>query len=203
VISHSGVRSISIARMRTLGVLVSMLTSGCSFMFVNGAPSNHANLSDFDCVADHGAPAADVTGTVVTGILAAGLAAVDDDPSDPDGGEVGIGFPIAFGALAVLHLSSAVYGFANVRSCDDAKKQLAIRRDAQNKAQLQRIKQLEEQIAAGSGCGSDKECKADRICIDARCVSPPTPASTPEPAAAAPEPVTPAPVTPEPAAPGP
>lgn len=177
--------------MRRLGLLLSILTSGCSLLFVHGAPAQHETLSDFDCVSNHAGPAADIAGTVIDGVLAVTIATIEEDPDASFDDDINPVVPIAFGTLAAVHLGSAIYGFANVKSCENAKKALALRRDTTSKAQAERIKQLEAQITAG--CGSDKDCKGDRICIDASCVSPPSPASASEPALTAPAPETPAP----------
>lgn len=93
---------------------------GCSFAFVDAAPSNAAALPYFDCTSGRLAPNADAA---MAGLFALGvIGATTDSPStsDTDGAFVA-------GAVALGMLSSAVYGWRTTARCREAKAELAAR----------------------------------------------------------------------------
>src|SRR5688500_16421129 len=152
-------------RLSLLGLgslLLLTCASGCSFMFVHGAPEGHAKMQYFDCVSSAGAPLADVAVATLGGLIT--IAMIDDDDVSASG-------PITFGGLATLHAASAIYGFANGASCGAAKQQLADRISTTEAERIRQLQALDEQIKAqSSGCSSDTDCKGDRICTQAQCV---------------------------------
>jgi hypothetical protein len=149
--------------------------SGCSFMFMQGPPDNHARLKYFDCVSSVAAPVADTTGAAAYGLFAAATASIDDEDSEPPS-------PVLFGTFAALHLASAIYGYVDASSCNSAKQELANRIHQREAANDQRIEALERQLKARRvGCSSDSECKEDRICVSGSCAISPSKAAAPAP----------------------
>lgn len=93
-----------------------VLSSGCSFMFVNGPPANHAEVAVFDCSDSNGWPVVDAVWAALNGI---GAISASNDSMNPQQGQI-----VAVG-LAWLAVSgiSAVYGFSKVSDCNKAKRQ--------------------------------------------------------------------------------
>jgi hypothetical protein len=183
-----------------LGVAVALgFGPGCSILFVDGPPPEHERMRDFDCTTSRLAPAVDTVFAAAYGVSAAGAAT--GASSSKDRTET-IGLMVGFAAVETV---SAVIGFSRTNACAKAKEQLAQRTPEQG---------------SGGGCGSDVDCKGDRVCEAGLCVAPsqpaasagpslggdnglpvPTPAATPVPASApapAPSPTTtPAPTPPD------
>jgi hypothetical protein len=92
-----------------------VLHSGCSFLFVNGPPENHAGLATFECSESKGWPTFDAIWAALNGI---GAASAFADNENPDQGQI-----VAVG-LAWLAVSgaSAVYGYSKVSDCHKAKR---------------------------------------------------------------------------------
>jgi hypothetical protein len=175
--------------MRAFGVaagLIAMLSlcSGCSFLFVNEVPDDHANKRYFDCTSEELAPGLDTTGAVIYGVEGLYFAA-NDEYSDGAGVAA-----VALGMAALLG-ASAWYGFDNANSCEDAKAALE-----------RRVNVLYD--TAVLGCTSDVQCEGERVCVESECVMPaaPPPVWSPLPASAEGSPVAPAgpPAAPPPSA---
>jgi hypothetical protein len=92
--------------------------AGCSMVFVDGPPPDHASLPYFDCTSKRFAPAADVVLASALGLAAVG--ATSDST-------VNVGDVAATSVLAAAALTSAVYGYVKVDRCRQAKAQLAER----------------------------------------------------------------------------
>jgi hypothetical protein len=173
----------------TFGSLTPSL-SGCSLLFVDTAPPNHAQLEHFDCTSGKAAPIID---TIVGAyqVVRTGYA-LSAEESDYDGYPLSRGADIGFGVgLTALFLGSAIYGYSETGACADAEAALAARRTDQAPVTV-------TPTGATAGCSNDAQCKGDRICEQGQCVAPPAPPAPPE---AAPAPSAPAPEAPVPAAP--
>lgn len=101
---------------------------GCSFIFVESVPSDHAKLAYFDCTSTYGLPVADGV-IALSGGIAAGstLSQSKKEYSDKNNGAnrnaAGAGDIVIAGLLA----ASAVYGIVQTTRCDRAKEQLKAR----------------------------------------------------------------------------
>jgi hypothetical protein len=91
---------------------------GCSLMFVDKPPANHASLRYFDCTSSRLAPVADATLAGLMGLAA--LGSTSDTQQDAR-------TTVEVSVLAAGALASAVYGFVNVGHCRDAKEGLSRR----------------------------------------------------------------------------
>jgi hypothetical protein len=101
---------------------------GCSFVFIDGPPADHAKLAYFDCTSTYGLPVADGL-FALTGALGAGEALSESKQTyaDKNGGasrNAAAGVDIA---LAGLGVASAVYGVVQTARCDSAKEALRAR----------------------------------------------------------------------------
>ncbi|MEO8179314.1 MAG: hypothetical protein ABI895_10815 [Deltaproteobacteria bacterium] len=157
----------------------SLLSIGCSFIFVRPPPTEHEQLPYFDCVSSDAAPATDVTNAVVDGLLA--IAASLDNP-DTSEDERQPDFAAGVGIVGAVYAASAIYGFIMTSKCEGAKERLAARvhelrreRDALLSARTR---------SEPDGCRRDVDCKGERVCANAICVSPPAAPPLPAPAPA-------------------
>src|SRR6188768_2120687 len=114
---------------RAVGALLRLpllFSFGCSFVFVQGPPEQHAEMRYFDCVSSKAAPVLDGLAAgfevVRTGVA---LAADEADYAN---------FPLSRGAdiavglgLTALFTAAAVHGFSATSDCADAKAALAQR----------------------------------------------------------------------------
>jgi hypothetical protein len=101
---------------------------GCSFVFIDGPPTEHAKMSYFDCTSTYGLPVADGL-FALTGALGAGEALSQSKQaySDKNGGasrNAAAGLDITLAALGAV---SAVYGIVQTERCDRAKEALKAR----------------------------------------------------------------------------
>jgi hypothetical protein len=102
--------------------------AGCSFIFVDGVPADHAKLEYFDCTSTYGLSVADgVIG--LSGAIGAGsaLSQSKQEYADKNNGasrNAAAGLDLALtGVLA----ASAVYGIVQATRCDRAKEELRAR----------------------------------------------------------------------------
>lgn len=125
---------------------------GCSFLFVDGPPPNHATSVDpIDCTQSRAAPIID---TIFAGLY--GLSAVSTATEHGSASGTGSRAALMLGVAAV-ELASAAHGYANTADCREAKQRWAERRIAE---------------APGAACGSDLDCRDDRVCEAGACVAP-------------------------------
>jgi len=101
---------------------------GCSFVFIDGPPTDHAKLSYFDCTSTYGLPVADGL-FALTGALGAGEALGQSKQAyaaknDGASRNAAAGLDIAFAGLGA---ASAVYGIVQTARCDRAKDDLKAR----------------------------------------------------------------------------
>jgi hypothetical protein len=91
---------------------------GCSLVFVDRPPANHASLRYFDCTSSRLAPIADAT---LAGLMTlATIGTTSDRPQDPRA-------TVEVGVLTAGAVASAIYGFAGVQRCHAAKEGLSRR----------------------------------------------------------------------------
>jgi hypothetical protein len=112
-----------------VGVLVlGGVDAGCSFIFVDGVPPDHAKLEYFDCTSTYGLSVADgVIG--LSGAIAAGSTLSQSKQAYADKNN-GASRNAAAGADLVLTgvlAASAVYGIVQATRCDRAKEELRAR----------------------------------------------------------------------------
>ena len=120
------------SRGRTVAVLCVLVLGaanvGCSFIFVERVPSDHAKLAYFDCTSTYGLAVADGV-IALSGGLAAGNALSQSKQEYSDKNK-GASRNVAAGAdlvIAGLMAGSAVYGIVQATRCDHAKDELKAR----------------------------------------------------------------------------
>src|ERR1700759_730290 len=99
-----------------IGIMIAALTAqpGCSFLFVNGPPDNHAKLPTWDCSDSNAWPVVDVIWAALNGIGAAS-ASGGDQTTNAQGDMVSSSTVVAVGvAWLVVSGVSAIYGFKKV-----------------------------------------------------------------------------------------
>jgi hypothetical protein len=101
-----------------IAVAVATSAAGCSFLFVDAPPRDHASRRYFDCTSSYLAPGVDTT---LGGLLSLGVIGSMSD-SSTDNQAIVEGTIVAGAALA-----SATYGFLRASHCRDAKQALAER----------------------------------------------------------------------------
>ena len=104
------------------------LNAGCSFIFMEGLPADHAKSAYFDCTSTYGLAVADgVVG--LSGVIGAGttLSQSKQEFADKNNGasrNAAAGVDIA---LATVLAGSAAYGVVQATRCDRAKEELKAR----------------------------------------------------------------------------
>jgi hypothetical protein len=110
------------------GLALGGVNVGCSFIFIDSLPSDHAKLSYFDCTSTYGLSVADGL-IALSGSIGAGtaLSQSKQEYADKNNGasrNAAAGVDIA---LAGLLAGSAVYGVVQATRCDRAKEDLKAR----------------------------------------------------------------------------
>jgi hypothetical protein len=100
------------------GAIALTAVSGCSLLFVEGPPHDHASRHFFDCTTSMLAPGMDAT---LTGALALSVLGVESDQTHTTGDIV------MQSALVVGAMASATYGYLQVSKCRQAKDDLGER----------------------------------------------------------------------------
>jgi hypothetical protein len=104
------------------------VNAGCSFIFVDGVPPDHAKLEYFDCTSTYGLSVADGL-IALSGGVAAGSALSESKQTYADKNN-GASRNAAAGvdlALTGVLAASAVYGIVQATRCDRAKEELKAR----------------------------------------------------------------------------
>jgi hypothetical protein len=91
------------------------LHSGCSFLFVNGPPADHAQVASFHCSESNAWPVVDM---IWAGLNGLGAVSAAGDDTNPDQDQI-VGVGLAWLAVSGI---SAIYGFSKVSQCNDAKR---------------------------------------------------------------------------------
>jgi hypothetical protein len=105
-------------------LILTSLTGGCSFAFVNGPPPNHRQLPFFGCTSSNTIPTLDVAAGALS-LLDAVAAGTGGSGSTATGS--GKADLITFAAGAALLGASAAYGYKKTAECRDAETQLVLR----------------------------------------------------------------------------
>lgn len=114
-------RSRSAACLLTAAAAFASSTSGCSWIFTEGPPSNHAMLPYFDCSTSYAPPVLDTIWGGLNLLGAVNAAGQDDDYENREA-------IMATGLIwAAVSGASAVYGYSKVGQCHSAKEQLMVR----------------------------------------------------------------------------
>jgi hypothetical protein len=102
--------------------------AGCSFIFTDGVPPDHAKLEYFDCTSTYGLSVADgvigLSGAIAAGSALSQSKQVYADKNNGASRNAAAGVDLALtGVLA----ASAVYGIVQATRCDHAKEELRAR----------------------------------------------------------------------------
>lgn len=147
------------------GVLGLPLISGCSFIFMQGPPDDHAKLRYFDCVSNTAAPVTDTVNAAANGLVT--VLSLQDSSDDDESAAI-----LVFGSVAALYAASAIYGYVSAETCSLAKQGLADRIEQREAEHARRIEAFERQLKSPQlGCSTDADCKGDRICVSGGCRS--------------------------------
>ena len=117
------------AGMRAIALTLAISVTGCSFAFVSGPPSNHAQLPAFSCSERRVVPVLD---TIWTGLqtlnFVAAVASSDQKWSDLYNGNPpisrGAAIPL-YAVLAGLGAAGMYYGYTRTSECREAKAEAA------------------------------------------------------------------------------
>lgn len=148
-------------------LLAWMLTSSCAFIVTDGPPSGHEAMTYFECDTNR-APA--IIDVISSGLSVALAVAVTDDPTlRQEDREAGA---LWWAAWAVLHGTSAVWGFNTNGKCSTAKRGLALRAAVQQQRTQAEWREHITIAPASTGCTKDTDCKGDRVCMSGSCKNP-------------------------------
>jgi hypothetical protein len=114
--------------MRKLLASLALVTSGCSFVFGGGPPSQHEQMPYFDCPSTYGLPVADAfigASGVVTLVQALNMSEAEYAARN-SGAKRGAVAGVA-GTEAAIFLASAIYGAVQAHRCEEAKELLKMR----------------------------------------------------------------------------
>jgi hypothetical protein len=149
-----------------IATFLSLWLSGCSWIFVDGPPANHRELSNFDCTKSRVAPIVDTVFAVTNGLSALAVLGADERDYPNKNGAALLGF----GVMA-LWIASASSGYGNTSDCRLAMNELDVR--LENRSRQPAIA-APPQVTV-SGCAKDADCKGDRVCVSGVCQAPETP----------------------------
>jgi hypothetical protein len=114
--------------MQRVGVLFTVLLSGCSFVLVSGPPANHAELPSFECTTSRLGPGLDTVWTVLQTLnFVTTLARTSAEWDEAYGGNPPFSRSTALPLYAVLGGLGAAgmyYGFSKTSECRSAKNAL-------------------------------------------------------------------------------
>lgn len=118
--------------MRLLAAALAISVTGCSFVFVDGPPREHAKMPAFDCSTSRAVPILDGTFALLQTINFIYTAAISDRTWNEDIYKMNAPFSrheglAIYGVLAAVSGLSAYYGFSRVERCRDAKEALIVR----------------------------------------------------------------------------
>lgn len=117
--------------MQRMGVLFTVLLSGCSFALVSGPPSNHQQLPSFDCTTSRLGPGLDTVWTLLQALnFATALSKTSTEWDDQFAGNPPFSRTTALPLYAVLGGLGAAgmyYGFSRTGECRQAKSELNAR----------------------------------------------------------------------------
>lgn len=141
---------------------VTML-SGCSFVFVETLPDDHANHPVLTCTSGRASPSLDIAGAIVGGLgglVALGL--VNSLPGVSENQKTWV--PVGFFAPAVALTVSGIYGLATTDECRHA---IADR------------SAIPAAATSVTACTYDTQCAGSQICSVNQCADPGAATGTP------------------------
>jgi hypothetical protein len=163
-------------------------TTGCSYLFMEPPPPQHARLDSFQCRTSKGTPTLDVMYGAAQTIGTIALLAIAADSSGAVQEEA-TAYAIPTAATAVVAFASGAYGFNAASDCHDALEALAQR---QQQARERAIALEEFQLRR-------EHARARREAMESNAPTPPTRAPAPPRVDVAPfDPPSAAPSTPQP-----
>ena len=95
-------------------------TGGCSWIFVDGPPPDHADLDYFTCTPSRVAPRLDVVGAGLNVLAALVVAASDADFNYYGGNSIRETLILGYLGQAAIYGFSARSGFSRVNACNEA-----------------------------------------------------------------------------------
>lgn len=117
--------------MRRMGVLFTVLLSGCSFVLVSGPPANHRELPSFDCTTSRLGPGLDTVWTILQVLnFATAVSKTNQEWDDQFAGDPPFSRTTAlplYAAFAGLGAAGMYYGFSRTGQCRSAKNELNAR----------------------------------------------------------------------------
>jgi hypothetical protein len=126
--SISNNRGTANATAASVAILAALATSGCSFLFSEGAPANHRAVESFSCGESYAPPIVDTVAVGLLGLEALGTAStksatiaktdLPDQPAERHTLNVDIGVQAAFATIAA---AAAIYGYHAVGDCREAR----------------------------------------------------------------------------------
>lgn len=151
-------------------VAVSLL-SGCSFLFVDAPPANHAERAYFACTSSRMGPILDGVVTVAAAITL-GNQLLADQPDRIEGGAAAT--LITLGAAALFG-ASTVDGFITAEQCRTALEEAKTRRDSVALAPSPVIRPTADTALA---CTDHNQCRPGRLCAGGVCINATLPTTT-------------------------
>jgi hypothetical protein len=111
-----------------VSLLAAVPSSGCSFIFSEGAPARHETLENFTCGESYAPPILDTAAAGLLGLTAMNTATAKDDlvaKEDPaDQADLRRQLNVTIGiltAVALMDAASAIYGYRAVADCQGAR----------------------------------------------------------------------------------
>ena len=104
--------------------VLALAVSGCSFLYVEGPPSNYQHMTDVHCTSNDVFPRLDV---LFAGLNALDVSLVGSHQFHIDDSSTESIFLGVSAALIAVHIASAIYGFTKTSSCEEAMANLAAR----------------------------------------------------------------------------
>lgn len=104
--------------------MLALAVSGCSFVFVEGPPSNYQHMTDVHCTSSDVFPMLDV---IFAGIDALDLSMVGSHQVHIDDSSTESAFLGVSAAMMAVHIASAIYGFAKTSTCQEAMANISAR----------------------------------------------------------------------------
>jgi hypothetical protein len=104
---------------------LALVASGCSFVFVEGPPSNYQHMTDFHCTSSEVPPMIDA---ILVGANALSLSLVASHQYRIQDESVEKTVIAIDAVLIAVHVASAIYGFVRTETCQEAMATLSARR---------------------------------------------------------------------------
>ncbi len=187
-------------RVLTCALIVALMSAlpGCSFLFVDGPPPDHAEREHFTCTTSRLGPIVDTVFAVTYGAQAAGVVATRGSNSSSSN-ESTLTLALFVLGFAGLFGASAYSGYVDTSDCGEAMDALEARRTLAPPTVLP----TQPEPGAAIGCVSNEQCKIGRVCIQGTCVDPAPPVQVIVPVTPTPTTPTQLPPAPPPATPTP